>query len=118
MLQKCFGESPLSRTQVFEWNEAFSESREVIENLPHTSRPSTSVSGDNIEKIKETVLENRSVGSRELVVDVNISYGLTQHILVNVLGMKRVNAILVPKNRNLSQKRRRVDIEEWMHHCC
>ncbi|KYN35073.1 hypothetical protein ALC56_10593 [Trachymyrmex septentrionalis] len=28
MLQKCFGESTLSRTQVFEWHKAFSEGRE------------------------------------------------------------------------------------------
>ena len=51
MLQKCFGESTLSRTQVFEWHEAFSEGREVVENLPHASRPSTSVNDDNIEKV-------------------------------------------------------------------
>ena len=35
MLQKYFGESTLLRTQVFEWHKAFSESREVVENLPH-----------------------------------------------------------------------------------
>ena len=51
MLQKCFGESTLSRTQVFEWHKAFSEGREVVENLLHASRPSTSVNDDNIEKV-------------------------------------------------------------------
>ena len=42
ILRKCFGESTLSRTQVFEWYKAFSEGREVIENLPrvrHLCRP-------------------------------------------------------------------------------
>ena len=50
MLQKCFGESTLSRTQVFDWHKAFSEGREVVENLPHVSHPSTSVNDGNIEK--------------------------------------------------------------------
>ena len=51
MLQKCSGESTLSRTQVFEWHKSFSEGREVVENLPHASRPFTSVNDDNIEKV-------------------------------------------------------------------
>ena len=59
MLQKCFGESTLSITQVFEWHKGFSEGREVVENLPHASRPSTSVNDGNIEKLKKIVLENR-----------------------------------------------------------
>ena len=58
MLQKCFGESTLSRTQVFEWHKALSEGREVVENLPYAS---TSVNDNNIEKVKKIVLENRRV---------------------------------------------------------
>ena len=53
ILQKCFGESTLPRTQVFECHKAFSEGRKVVENLPHASRPSTSVNVDNIEKVKK-----------------------------------------------------------------
>jgi len=65
MLQKCFGESTLSRTQVFEWHKAFSEDREVVENLPYASRPSISVNDDNIEKVKETFILRLNT-SREL----------------------------------------------------
>ena len=81
MLQKCFGESTLSRTQVFEWHKAFSESREVIENLSHARRPTIFVNNDNIEKVKGRVLENAHVGIRALAEDLNIYYGLAQHIL-------------------------------------
>ena len=81
MLQKFFGESILSRTQVFEWHKAFSEGREVVENLPHTSRPSTSVYKDNIEKVKKIVLKNHRVGNREIAEALNISYGSTQHMV-------------------------------------
>ena len=77
MLQKCFGESTLSRTQVFEWHKAFSKGREVVENLPHASRPSS------------------SVGIREEAEALYISYGSTQHIVVHVLRIKRIAARLV-----------------------
>ena len=85
MLQKCFGESSLSRTQVFEWHKAFSEGHWVVENLPHASCPFTSVNDDKIEKVKKIVLENRRVGIREVAeAALNISYGSTQHIVVHV----------------------------------
>ena len=92
MLQKCFGESTLPRTQVFEYHKAFSEGREVVENLPHASRPSTSVNDGKIEKVRKIVLENRRVVIREVAEALNISYGSTQYIMVHVLGMKRVAA--------------------------
>ena len=109
MLHKCFGESNLSRTPVFEWHKAFSEGREVVENLSHASRLSTSVNDDNIEKVKKIVLENRRVGIREVAEALIISYGSTQHIVVHVLSMKRVASRLVPKDLNFLQKELRVN---------
>ena len=88
MLQKCFGES-------------FSGGREVVENLPHASHPSTSVNDDNIAKVKKIVLKNRHVSIREVAEALNISYGSTQHIVVHVLGMKRVAARLVLIDRHI-----------------
>ena len=83
MLQKCFRESTLSRTQVFEWYKAFSEGREVIENFTLVMTSKT---------IKNTVLENHGVGITEIAENLHISYGSTQHILVNILCKKHVNA--------------------------
>ena len=84
MLQKCFEQSNISITQVFERHRAFSEGCEVVENLPHASRPSTSVNDDNIEKVKKIVIENRHVGIKEVAEALNISYGSTEHIVVHV----------------------------------
>ena len=61
---------------------------------------SSSVNNDNIEKVKETVLENLRVGSVEKSENLYISYGSTQHILVNVLNIELVNARFVRKDRN------------------
>ena len=56
-----------------------------------------------IEKVKERGLENRHVGMKETAKDLNISCRSSQQILVNVLGMKRVYARLVPKYLNFLQ---------------
>ena len=90
--------------QVFEWHKAFSEGREVVENLPQASRPSTSGNDNNIERVKKIVLENCPVGIREVAEALNISYGSTQHIVVHVLSMKRVAAKLVPKDLHFFKK--------------
>lgn len=52
MLEKCFGESNLSRLQVLRWHKAFCDGREVIECLPY-ARPS--IGSDSIVKVKETM---------------------------------------------------------------
>lgn len=72
-----FGESPLSRTQVFEWHKALSEGRIVI----------------------YIVLENRGFGNKEIPEDL-LWIDSTQL----GLGMKRVRARFVSKYRNLLQK--------------
>ena len=114
MLQKCYGESTLSRTQVFEWHKAFSQGRELVENLPHASRPSTSVSDDSIAKEKKIVLETRHVGIKEEAEALNITYESTQYIVVHILGMKRVATRLVPRDVNFLQKECRVEVAKKM----
>jgi hypothetical protein len=47
MLQKAFKEEALSRTQVLEWFVGFKMS---IEDHPHSGRPSTSRTDENVEK--------------------------------------------------------------------
>ena len=69
--------------EVFEWHKAFSEGREIVENLPHTSRPSISVNDDNTEKVKKIVLENLCVDIKEVAEALNISYESTQYIVVS-----------------------------------
>lgn len=85
---------------MFEWQKAFSE-----------GRPSNSVNDDNDE---ETVFKNCLVGNKEIADNLNIFYGSTQCILVNILEIKRVNARLVPKELNYLHKRCRVKVAKEM----
>lgn len=82
------------------WHKAFSE-----------GRPSNSVNDDNDE---ETVFKNCLVGNKEIADNLNIFYGSTQCILVNILEIKRVNARLVPKELNYLHIRCRVKVAKEM----
>lgn len=110
MLEKAYGDSVLSKTQVYEWYKAFKDGREIVEDLPRSGRPSTSSTNDNVEKIKEIVLENRHASVREIARDLNISRETARLILVNQLGMQRVAARLVPLELNFLQKQYRMQV--------
>ena len=77
---------------------SFSKSRDVVENLPHASRPSTltTITSKKWRKLCSKII----VLALEVAEPLNISYGSTQHIVVHVLGMKHVAARLVPKGMN------------------
>jgi len=51
MLQKGFKEEALSRTQVFKWFAWFKRGEMSVENHPHSGRPSTSRTDENVKKI-------------------------------------------------------------------
>lgn len=110
MLQKAYGESVLSKTQVYEWYKAFKDGRETVEDAPRSGRPSTSTTDDNVEKVREIVLENRHTSVRELARDLNMSRETARLILVENLGMRRVAARLVPIQLNFLQKQYRMQI--------
>ncbi|KAJ8958893.1 hypothetical protein NQ318_019661 [Aromia moschata] len=50
MLKEVYVNECLSRTQVFEWFKRFKEGRETTKNDPRLGRPSTSKTGQNVEK--------------------------------------------------------------------
>ncbi|XP_032682930.1 protein GVQW3-like [Odontomachus brunneus] len=114
MLQKAFCESALSKTRAYEWYKDFKSGRIVVEDLPRSGRPSTSNTDENVKKVKEMVLENRHTSLREMSSELGIAYGTAQHIVVDVLGMRRVAARLVPKDLNFVQKHHRKTVAEEM----
>ena len=70
---------------------------------PWVSRPSTFVNDDNIEKVKDTVLENRCVGIREVAENLKITYEYAQPF-INVMGMNCLNVRLVLKDLHFLKK--------------
>ena len=114
MLQKAYGECALSKTRVYEWYKAFAEGRKVVKDLPRSGRPSTSSTDENVDKVKEMVLENHHLSLREVARDLSVSHESIRNILHHQLGMRRVAARLVPRELNFFQKIHRKKVAEDM----
>ena len=110
MLTKAYGESVMSKTRIYEWYKRFQDGREDVEDDERPGRPSTSTTDENMEKLKEMVMNDRRITIREVADDVAISIGSCHEIFSNVLGMKRVAAKFIPKLLNFEQKQRRMEV--------
>ena len=66
LLKKVYGDECLSRTQLFEWFKRFKEGREEIGDDQRPSRPSTSKTERNIEKIGEIFRQNLRLSIRAI----------------------------------------------------
>ena len=107
MLTKTYGESAMSKTRVYEWCNRFQDGHEDVDDDERTERPSTS-HDENVEKVKEMVMNDRRITIREVADDV----GSCHEIFSNVLGMKRVAAKFVQKLLNFEQKQRRMEVAQ------
>ncbi|GFW63746.1 putative mariner transposase [Trichonephila clavipes] len=58
-LQQTYGNSVLSRAQVFRWFKAFSEGRESIEDEPRSGRSSVSKTAENVVRVRDPVRSDR-----------------------------------------------------------
>ena len=75
MLSNAFVDNTISRTTVLEWHIRFKAGRNSTEDDARIGRPKTSVSGDNVEIIKEMVMSNRRITVEKLAEEISISYG-------------------------------------------
>ena len=79
---------------------SFKQDREIVEDIPRSGQPLTSLTNENIEKVKKIVLDNRHSSLREIACDLKISHECVRSIFVDILGMRRIAARLVPKELN------------------
>ena len=94
MLEKAYGEWTLLKTRAYEWYTAFKSGRDMVEDLPRSSRPSTSSTEVKIAKVKEMVTVNRHLSSTEIATEISASRESIRKILNECLDMKRVAARL------------------------
>jgi len=72
-LGNCFGSDTLKKTAVYEWHERFKSGRESVEDDERSGRPSKT--DENINKVREMLINNRKLTIRKLAEDLNIAYG-------------------------------------------
>jgi len=71
----------ISQNTVLEWQIRFKAVRNSTEDGARIGRPKTSVSGDNVEIIKEMVTSNHRITVEELAEEISISHGSCHAIL-------------------------------------
>ncbi|UYV80732.1 hypothetical protein LAZ67_19001555 [Cordylochernes scorpioides] len=96
-----------SLKRVFEWYKRFKEGREETADNERSGRPSTSTTPKKADKVLELVREDRRITNREVAEEAGISFGSTQSIMKDILGVRRLNAVLVPKDLTFDQKNAR-----------
>ncbi|UYV68058.1 hypothetical protein LAZ67_5002934 [Cordylochernes scorpioides] len=81
--------------------------REETADNERSGRLSTSTTPEKVGKVLELVHEDRRTTVREVAEKAGISFGSTQSIMKDILGVRRLNAVLVPKYLTLDQKNAR-----------
>ena len=55
MLQGAYGDQAMSRARAFEWHRRFKEGEEDVEDKPRSGRPSSSITDENVEAVRQAV---------------------------------------------------------------
>jgi hypothetical protein len=100
----------LSRAHVFEWLKQFSEGKESVKDDDCPGRPHTSVTANNIEKVRDVIRKDRRLGFRAIAEMVNLDRESVRLISKEELNVKKVCAKMVPKMLSAEQKELRKEI--------
>ncbi|XP_025417115.1 protein GVQW3-like [Sipha flava] len=89
-LKQAYGESFLSRAQVFRWFKVFSEGRELIEDEPRSGRPSTAKNDENDIRVRELVRFDRRLTVRIIGEQLGLFHTTVHQILTIDLEMRKI----------------------------
>jgi len=73
MLVQVYRTDAVSRKCVYDWFKHFREGKEPVDDEPLSGRPSTSVTTDNIERVRHMLLQNRRLSLRWISEKLGIS---------------------------------------------
>ncbi|GFW31802.1 HTH_48 domain-containing protein [Trichonephila clavipes] len=88
-LQQAYGDSVLSRAQVFRWLKAFSEGKESIEDGPRSGKPSVSKTAENVIRVRDLLRSDRRLKVRMIGEELNLNHTTVHQILTNELKMRK-----------------------------
>ena len=103
--------SPTIRT-VERWVAEFKRGRTSLEDDPREGRSKSASTPETIAKIQDMVLEDRRLTERDLVEALHISLGSVSHILIEILGFRKLCAQWVPHSLTMEQKHIRMRLSQ------
>ena len=88
--------------------------RESIDDDQRSGHPKDTSTDENVEIIHNLVMCDRRRDLQSIASEVDISFGVVQTILTDILGMSKVSARWVPRMLTDDQKRSWVDISMYL----
>lgn len=107
LLKEVYGDECLSRARVFEWFKRFQAGREDVEDDSRPGRPSTSKTGDNIERVGALSRSDRRLSIRAIAETVGIDKECVRQILRNDFDTRTVCGQTVPNVLAFGQRQAR-----------
>ena len=103
-LDTVYGDSSSSMATVKNWFNEFQRGRTSVFDEPRPDAPKTATTEDNVIKIHGLVLADHRLKVREIAETVGISKDRVDHILHEILGMRKLSArwmsrLLTPDNK-------------------
>lgn len=107
-LSKAYGDSAPSERTIYRWYNEFKFGRSSVADEFREGRPSTAITSENIEKIREMIFEDRHVTYREIEASLGIDMKQINTILHEHLAVKKLCSRWIPHNLTIAQKNARV----------
>lgn len=108
-LTSTFGDEAPSKTTVYHWFSEFNRGRSVLTDEVKEGRPKSVVVPQNIDAVRELIMQDRHVTYREIEASLGISMTSIYKILHEHLAVKKICSRWIPHNLRIDQKRARVD---------
>ncbi|XP_029163422.1 protein GVQW3-like [Nylanderia fulva] len=118
MINQAYGESAMSRNMIFRWHKMFVESREEVDDEPRPGRPSTTLTDENVQKIRHKLNSDRRLSVRMIAEECNMPKTIVHEIIRDQLGMRKICAKLVPKVLSDDQRLNRLEIATQLADRC
>ena len=112
MIQKAFGDECMGKTQIKEWYKHFKNSHTSVVSDLRSGRPSSTITPENIERVRLPIEEDRRLTVRELERDLGIPKTCVSRILTENLGITRECAKFIPKLFTVEQKTLRFEVAQ------
>ena len=108
-MDDVYGDSTPKYSTVAKWSAEFKHGRDSLEDDPRPGRHAGIISQGMIDRVERLVLNNLRIEVAELASECGISNGSVYTIIHEHLGMSKVSARWVPRNRNMQDRQQSVE---------